>query len=641
LSPARWPLALLLLPALAAAARAQGAPLPPPPSRSPDIVALPLDSTTTATLRREDLDALGVRFPVDILRAVPGLEVQRLSASESAVSARGYHDNASASQGILGYLDGRTVNNEFYGSVVWDTLPLTIDDLEQVSILRGPASFLFGSSAMHGLVSLSTRSPLSYEQDVAQLRAFVGSYRSNTESLVFVQRRGDAALKLKLAHDDVDSFEPKGRNTRDQGLAELRFESLLGSPSRRIDVAAGVSDQKFDVLIPPVSTLPAASFSNEARELFARAALAWDSLRVRGSVTHFDATSVPDALYTPFRVLTQAADLDVIQTFRPLDGNTLTAGAGYRYARFETEDEDVAGGHHHTQLRWGVLEDEWRAGSLAFTGGLRVDDHSRAGTSWSPRAAVVWSIDPLEEPAPGAAPEDVDRIAHVLRATYGTGFRNPSQRELWFEMPVLGGSGMILGNDDLKPEQVRSFELGYLGRPVAWAQVELTLYYNLIDRLINFEESAPFVFRPENNGKEEAWGGEAQVLLQLTKELSGFANYGYSIRRDRDTGRANSGAPRNKGAAGLRWTPGAGTTLPVGGSLWSSFFDTVVFVDGSSGAPLGKAEAYALVNAELDYRFSWGRLFVRGFNLLDHDHREHPQGDSYGIIVMGGLDARW
>ncbi len=76
--------------------------------------------------------------------------------------------------------------------------------------------------------------------------------------------------------------------------------------------------------------------------------------------------------------------------------------------------------------------------------------------------------------------------------------------------------------------------------------------------------------------------------------------------------------------------------------LWVTFFDDVEFRDATGAVSLGAVDEYALLNGRLSYPLRLSRadgsLFIQGFNLLDHDHRENPAGDSYGLILVGGLD---
>lgn len=596
---------------------------PQPLARAPSSIAV---------LTQDDLEKLGTRTLTDALRSVAGLEVSRISATEVNISARGMNDESSASQGIMGLLDGRQTYNEFLGTVLWESLPVHIQDIEQVEVLLGPGSFLYGPNALHGLVNIKTRSPLSYDADRVLLYAAGGSYASNTESLIYVRRQGDAALKVKLLRDDINPFEG-GDDTRNKLFLEGRFETIVGE--HRIDLTAGVGKEKSDVLIAPFGRVDKEVFENVIEDGFIKALYTWARFRAHASWSRFvsDSTLRFD-VYTPFNLTLDAVDLDLQYDFAPVSGHTVTAGVGWRRASFITEDEDISLGRHATDVFWGFIQDEWElAENFWITGGLRIDEHSEAGTSVSPRLALVWEVDQ----------------GHTLRASAGVGYRNPSLREIWLNLPVTIENPApppptftipISGNPDLEPEKLRSLEFAYAGTVLGFLRLRTTAFYNLIDRLIHFVESpSP---HPENNGKDEVFGGEAEAEFLLSESFLVFGNYTYVVRRDRDTHNLNTGAPRNTGNAGIRFTNSVGW----GATLWMTAFDSVQFIDPNDGDPLeGEADAYALVNARVSYSFTIdstrGTVFVQGLNILDHDHREHPHGDSYGAIVNAGVEVSW
>ncbi len=607
----------------------------------------PWATATMTVLDHDDVQDFGGRFFTDSLRRVPGLEVQRVSSTESNVSARSYNDDSSSSQGILGLLDGRQVYNEFFGGVFWETLPVTLDDIERVDVIRGPGSFLYGPNAMHGVINIQTKSPLKYADDKLVLEEELsisgsyGSYRSSTQSITYVRRESAFGFKGKVVRDDIDEFQPAGRNAKDKTFLDLRYEMLLGAdPNHRLDVGLGASRQKFNVLIPtfgsPPFQVPAAEFATEGREEFLRVLYtigslkSWGLLRVNATFTHFDASSVPSGVYAPFSVVLDSSDLDVQYSHEIIPRNLVTAGAGVRSASFDTDDQDVSNGRHGTALGWVFLQDEITLHpALRLTLGARLDHHSVTGNAVSPRLAAVWRLQEKEEGG------------HYLRASAGYGFRNPSLRELWFNMPVPSAGGAVLGNKQLDPEQMRAFELGYWAQPIPKLRYTANAYYNLVDRLVQFLQEAPGtpVFRPFNVDNDEAFGGELEIEVQATRWLYGFANYSYEIRRNRDTGVRNPSGPRHKGTLGARITPLDGLT----GCLWATGFDDVEFVN-PDGSFIGSTDGYILLNARIAYKpfeKNESLVFVQAFNLLDHDHREHPQGDRYGMLFLAGVEARW
>ncbi len=561
--------------------------LKPPPGISPELrisVDPSRSSATVSVITGQELESLGVRFLTDALRVVPGLEVARMSASESGVALRGYNDDASSTQGILGLVDGRQVNHEFFGAVVWETLPVSLQEIDRIEVIRGPGSFVHGPNAMHGLVNIVTRSPLDYpKEDEVFLSAHAGTYGSNVESFTFVHREEGAGLKVKAGHDDLSEFTPHRGNAKDKMFAEARLALKLDEKdSNLVDLSAGGSSQKFTTLIPPFNIVPTAEFAVEADEPFARATVTYEGLRALVSWTRFDGTAVPDQVFAGFDILLDTADVDLQYTMKVLD-QEVTAGTGYRRSSFETDDEDVAGGRHSTGLDWFFIQ-----GRLTFldpveiTGGVRVDDHSVVGTHVSPRLAAVWTLDPFD------GKEDL--TGHSLRATAGYGFRYPSLRELWFDMSVFGLPSAITGNEDLHAERLRSFEVGYWGRPLSWLQLETSVYYNRIDGLIHYAPAATG-FRPENGDKEAAYGSESQVDLQVAQDVTTFANYAYEVRFDRETHDRIHAGPLHKANAGVRVTPkDSGFT----GMLWAHYFDDIGTTDASTGASLGTVDGYAL-----------------------------------------------
>lgn len=608
--------------------------LPEPPQSKvveTAAVSLPKVSSSIAVIKGPDANSLGARFMTDELRRIPGLEVQRLSSTESAVSARGYNDDSSASQGILCLVDGRPVNQDFFGAVLWDAIPLLLHEVDQIEVLRGPGSFVHGDSAMHGLVSFRTKSPLEYFKGAETadehllLQSGYGSYRSTLGGLTYVRRQGGAAIKASVARDDIDEFEPRGENASDKSFAEVRGEARWENPKVTLDVAAGFSDMKYQVLIPPFAGLPEATFFNDGRESYLNADLGWEDFRLHASWTRLRTLAEPDRIYTPFTLHLDMIDGELRYTPAALFDHKLALGTGVSGSVSDTEDMDISMGRQQVIQKWIFLQDEFEpVTGLRITGGVRWDHHSKTGVQPSPRVAAVWE-----------AAKD-----HFIRASAGYGYRNPSLRELWFDMPVLGGLARLLGNEDLEPERLRSYEASYRAQPDPSLRGAVTVYYNIVDDLISFGAVAPGTFAPENLLDEDAYGAEAEVEKQAASWLWTFANYSYTKRRDYDTHDRRPDAPRHTANAGLRATF---EDPAITAALWVTFFDEVRFRDPRTGAILGDVDDYTLLSGRVSYGLPVKGLtaYVQAFNMLDDDHRQHPQGDKYGAIFLGGLEAAW
>src|SRR5713101_6004072 len=93
----------------------------------------------------------------DLLRGVPGLNVVQTSARDVGIRSRGSSGVAEHRQ--LTLLDGRSIYLDFYGVVLWDFLPINLDEIRQIEILRGPGSALWGPNALSGVINVRTKSP--------------------------------------------------------------------------------------------------------------------------------------------------------------------------------------------------------------------------------------------------------------------------------------------------------------------------------------------------------------------------------------------------------------------------------------------------------------------------------------------------
>jgi len=93
----------------------------------------------------------------DLMRQIPGVNVVQMSARDFAVVPRQAAQIPATSQLMM--IDGRTTNQDYFGYVAWDFIPTNLDDVKQIEVLRGPASAVWGPSAMNGVVNVITKSP--------------------------------------------------------------------------------------------------------------------------------------------------------------------------------------------------------------------------------------------------------------------------------------------------------------------------------------------------------------------------------------------------------------------------------------------------------------------------------------------------
>ena len=112
---------------------------------------------TTSVITSDTLATTASSNVGDALRAVPGVNVVQLSARDVNVASRQSAGTLVNSQLVL--VDGRSLYLDFFGFVMWDLVPANFSDIEQIEVVRGPASATWGANAMTGAVNIITKPP--------------------------------------------------------------------------------------------------------------------------------------------------------------------------------------------------------------------------------------------------------------------------------------------------------------------------------------------------------------------------------------------------------------------------------------------------------------------------------------------------
>ena len=93
----------------------------------------------------------------ELLRTVPGVNITQVSARDINITTRG--STGTLATGQLALLDGRSLYQDFFGFVMWDLLPVNLNEVKQIEVIRGPASAVWGANAFNGVVNVITKSP--------------------------------------------------------------------------------------------------------------------------------------------------------------------------------------------------------------------------------------------------------------------------------------------------------------------------------------------------------------------------------------------------------------------------------------------------------------------------------------------------
>ena len=114
----------------------------------------------------------------ELLRQIPGVNITQVSARDINVTSRAA--TGTLATGQLALLDGRSLYQDFFGFVMWDFLPVNLDEIRQVEVIRGPASAVWGANAFNGVVNVISKTPREM-QGTSAVFGFGGFDRANDD----------------------------------------------------------------------------------------------------------------------------------------------------------------------------------------------------------------------------------------------------------------------------------------------------------------------------------------------------------------------------------------------------------------------------------------------------------------------------
>lgn len=568
----------------------------------------PLGDAVVATevIPRETIEASGAEHVGRLLEQHPGLQVQR-SFQGASVSMRGL-----GPEHVLVLVDGQRIAGRVDGAV--DLTRIPIDDIAQIEIVKGPASAVYGSDAMGGVINLVTRRASDGPQLDAHVRAgTLGTLDASASGSV---RHEGLSNRLTVGWHAIDSYTLDPDTVATDGSA---FRTLQLSDRLELKLTPDAwIELRGSYLLRRVHGVDA----NAGGAVFDRENLT-EELQIGGGPrllpdarTKVQLTGWLTLFRDQFLLDQRGADvLDSYQDTRDLltqltlqvdrlvgESHHLVLGAegaheGLRSQRLADDTGD-------RQRAAAFAQDEWTVTDrLTVSPGVRVDVDSWYGAWPSPRLA--------------ARLQPTDWL--ILRGSAGLGYRAPSFKELLLHFENPGVGYVVEGNPALRPERSRGADLSLDLAPAPWLGLTASVHRNDLADLITIGtigtragESARYGY--VNVASAFAQGVEAGLTVTPAPSLELGVSYALTDTRDLEADRPLEGRARHQGNASLGWSPG-----PWGLLARCAVQGARPFYEDRGGSD---ATVWADPHALLDLRMSWsgtrfGGLFVGVDNLLD------------------------
>jgi len=499
---------------------------------------------SVSVIDRQMIEALGVREIADLFRLVPGFVVGYHSGHAPAVSYHGLGQEFGRQIQVL--IDGRSVFIPSFGGVPWSNLPLLIEDIERIEVIRGPNAVTYGANAFLATINIITRDAA---EDLGTRYSVTTSDNANPDI-------EDAYLRVGGQGDDIDWRLSLGA-LNDEGFNGINDSKRVTKANFRMDWLAadnqswtfqlGSSDSTLGRGFPKSAEIQ----TNIERDEKATNSYfnlqwegIWDSSTSIARLTHtrqevtdnFD----PGPLnfngfsgvttYIDFDRISDRTDLEFVQTDDI--GNSLRLVYGGSIRRDKVKSlfllNDKQFHNVDTNRLFGGIE--WRFDeNWLLDLGVMLEDSNLTSPEESPRISLIRKFGER----------------HALRLVASAAKRNPilweydGETEFVADIPVPPISVNLptwLGNDDIEPEDIESYEIGLRSQLAAGFETDIKLFrYEITDQFISAELPVdlgpPFgvidVETNINGGSTEVTGIEFAFDFNASGRL-GF-NTGFSL----------------------------------------------------------------------------------------------------------------
>ena len=553
-----------------------------------DIRHLPM---TISVVGRTQLEN---RYQPSVLPAlteqVPGLFVTSRGVMGYGVSTgaaggfslRGMSGNAQ----MLVLIDGHPQYMGLFGHPISDAYQTMLAD--RIEVLRGPASVLYGSNAMGGVINIVTR---KMQEDGIKTHINIGggSYGTLQTEATNQVKKGKFSSTVSASYNRSDGHRP------DMGFEQYGGYAKLGYDLNEYWRAWGdVNITHFNASNP--GEITDLLYDNDSRITRGMASTMIENHyeRTSGALSFFynwGRHKINDGYHAgeePQTSLFHSKDLMMgvswYQSAELYEGNRLTVGFDYQHFGGESWNENIADGARTPGVDKkqdefaGYVDFRQDIGSwLSLNAGMRIDHHSHVGTELVPQGGLAFHL-----------PKNAE-----LKAMASKGFRNPTIREMYMFPPQ---------NPDLKPERMMNYELSFSQHLLDGSLTYgANLYYIKGDNLIMTTQTDG---RPMNvnSGDIENWGAEGNIAWRINRQWNVNANYSW-VHMENPV----ISAPEHKLYAGADFRQGH----------WN-ISTGIQYIKGlyTSVNPAA-TEDFILWNLRASYRLcEYASLYVRGENLL-------------------------
>lgn len=486
----------------------------------------------TNLITRAEIEATGAENVGEVLEHTAGIVIHR-DGHGDGVQLQGL-----SSEYVLILVDGDPQIGRIAGKL--DMARLAVENVEQIEIVKGATSSLFGNSALGGVINIITRkatSPFSVQvsQGIEE-----NSTLDSRGTLELKRDNLNALLSLSYNHRDLIDLDTSNVATTIDGYANItgsaRAEYQLTSATDLVFLGQYFTqDQEGIRQNGPVTFDALGDIENFSGSVGIK--------HTFGNLQNVTAPLISGKLYATRyddrSTVIDAATGDIssenltlqdmlkgeIQFDSTLWGkHQLTLGGEVVLENLQSQR--IVGGERDLFTNSVFVQDTFRPiAAFTIVVGGRFDYNSEFGTHLSPKLSAMYRV--------------TDNLR--ARASYGQGFRAPDFRNLYLDFSNVTSGYRVLGNPNLQPESSHNWNLGLEYRVFNGLLARVHTYRNDLSNLIEAERVGETAaggnkFEYQNISTAYTEGVDVEAVVGSIGGFTSTVGYAYLRGADKETG---------------------------------------------------------------------------------------------------------
>jgi iron complex outermembrane receptor protein len=538
-----------------------------------------------SVITAEEIGKLGAKNIDQVLETIPGLHVTLSPIYNPLFNIRGI-DSAFNPQ-VLVLINGVSISNLFHGdrNLVWGGMP--VEAISRIEVIRGPGSALYGADAFAGVINIVTKS-------ADEIDGFSGGVSLGSFDTTRIWAAGTGSSGELIFSGILEVSTSNGSDEKVTSDAQTFFDATAGTSVSNAPGLVNLSGDQLDLRLELLYKKLTVRSGAQIRKNIGDGAGAgqalnrtnkFESNRYNIDFSYLDEDLLPNTsvkLHGSYYTTSQQVDGDFVvypagstgPFLTPLgdpifgifpDGvigtpeifeNHTRAGFTAQYDGVEKHDISFGSGYYHGQIdkvteeknfginpttltpifpgdpvvdvsdtpfvfltedkrenTYAYIQDVWQfSNDWELTAGLRYDHYSDFGGTTNPRLALVWST----------------AYELTTKFLYGEAFRAPS-----FAQTRAINNPLILGNIDLKPEQIKSYELAFDYRPSYDLTINMNFFYYDWTDIIQFvPDSSGSTRTAQNVGEQTGKGLEFEAKWSVSEQFKLSGNFAWQDSHD-------------------------------------------------------------------------------------------------------------